>query len=365
MVRHRQECRSNLVATTILGAACYNRGMTLTLFPKVPKTAPRVSQSGQSTTAYMSKINELLQPKNKHNPPIALDLFAGCGGLALGFEAQGFKTLGFEMDQDCCDTYNFNLNGDCTKAFLTIESELPKADLIIGGPPCQPFSVRGKQKGLADERNGFPAFVAAVEKVRPRIFMFENVRGLLYKNRAYFDEIVISLEALGYKTHFAVLNAVHYNVPQNRERVVVVGTRPGIPFEFPRAATNKITVGEALGEMMTSASDDSKYLTDSMDTYIAKYEAASFCKVPRDLHSHKPARTLTCRNLCGATSDMHRIKLPDGRRRRISSREAARLQSFPDWYSFSGPESSVFNQIGNAVAPMFAYNLAGAIVKAL
>jgi DNA (cytosine-5)-methyltransferase 1 len=98
-----------------------------------------------------------------------------------------------------------------------------------------------------------------------------------------------------------------------------------------------------------------------MDAYVGRYEKASSCVTPRDLHPDAPARTLTCRNLAGATGDMHRIRLPDGRRRRLLAREAARLQSFPDWFEFTGGETSVFNQIGNAVAPLFAYHLAKSV----
>ena len=96
-----------------------------------------------------------------------------------------------------------------------------------------------------------------------------------------------------------------------------------------------------------------------MDTYVAKYEKASYCVTPRDLHLHRPARTVTCRNLSAATGDMHRILLADGRRRRLSVREGARLQSFPDWFEFQGSETSAYNQIGNAVPPLLAYAIAG------
>ncbi len=94
---------------------------------------------------------------------------------------------------------------------------------------------------------------------------------------------------------------------------------------------------------------------------MAKYEKASSCKQPRDLHLDKPARTLTCRNISAPTGDMYRIKLPDQRRRRLLLREAARLQSFPDWFEFVGKETSCFNQIGNAVLALFAFDLAGSI----
>lgn len=288
-----------------------------------------------------------------------LDLFAGCGGLALGFEAQGFETLGFEQDADACETYRKNLNGDCQQIKLTTETQFAEAEVVIGGPPCQPFSVGGHQFGLKDSRDGFPIFISAIERVQPEIWMFENVRGVLYSNRAYFEQILTALRALNYVVELRLLNAVNFGVPQNRERVVVVGHRG--EFRFPFEDHEKVTAGEALGDMMFQSPLESKFLTASMDEYVAKYERASFCIRPRDLYPDLPARTLTCRNLAGATGDMHRIRLPDGRRRRLFIREAARLQSFPDWFEFCGGETSQFNQIGNAVPPLFAWHLAGAI----
>ncbi len=288
-----------------------------------------------------------------------LDLFAGCGGLALGFEAQGFETHGYEMNAACCATYRCNLLGTCTQAILTTDTDLPPADVIIGGPPCQPFSVGGNQLGLADSRDGFPAFISAVERLQPRIWLIENVRGLLYKNKWYLDEILHALRSLGYETEMRLLNAMHYGVPQNRERLIIVGHRG--KFHFPGTHSYIVTAGEALGEMAVAAPDGSRFLTASMDAYVARYEKASSCISPRDLRLNKPARTLTCRNLAGATGDMQRIKLPDGRRRRLLMREAARLQSFPDWFQFKGTETERFNQIGNAVPPLFAYHLASSI----
>lgn len=102
-----------------------------------------------------------------------------------------------------------------------------------------------------------------------------------------------------------------------------------------------------------------------MDRYVANYERASKCIRPRDLHLDRPARTLTCRNLAGATGDMQRVLLPDGRRRRLLVREAARLQSFPDSFEFFGGETSRYNQIGNAVPPIFAWHLAKAVLRQL
>ena len=304
---------------------------------------------------YIESINSLLRPQ-EGGEPLVLDLFAGCGGLALGFEAAGFETLGFEMDASCCATYQRNLSGDCINVKLTPDYRFPKAQVVIGGPPCQPFSVGGLQNGIRDARDGFPVFISAIEQAEPDIWLFENVRGLLYRNKWYLDEVLKALEELGYVIDYHLLNAVNYGVPQNRERVIVVGHRG--QFHFPDKAAQRVTAGEALGELAAQIPENAKFLSASMDLYVAKYEAASKCINPRDLHLDRPARTVTCRNLAGATGDMQRLRLPDGRRRRLTAREAARLQSFPDWFEFVGNETSVFNQIGNAVPPRLAYALA-------
>ena len=304
---------------------------------------------------YVNFVNKTLKPRITEKE-IVLDLFAGCGGLSLGFEAAGYKTIGFEMDKYASETYNLNLKGSCENIKLDSSFIFPDAQIIIGGPPCQPFSVGGHQRGIDDSRNGFPVFIHAVKQVKPAIFLFENVRGLLYTNKWYFEEVLQELSQLGYHIDFELLNAVDYGVPQNRERLFVIGHKSG--FQFPKKSKNKTTVGEAIGDIMSTAPSESKFLNAAQDTYIAKYEKASDCVNPRDLRPEKPARTLTCRNLAGATGDMQRVKIPDGRRRRLLIREAARLQSFPDWFEFSGNETSKFNQIGNAVPPLLAYKIA-------
>lgn len=312
---------------------------------------------------FAEDLADVLRPCTDDNAPLALDLFAGCGGLALGFEAAGFRTVGYEKNPDAAMSYSANLHGECHVAELTTGSRYPEAAVIIGGPPCQPFSVSGKQHGLADARDGFPAFIHAVEQVRPAMWMFENVRGIAYRSKGYFDEILGTLRHLGYSVTWKVLNASDYGVPQNRQRVIVVGHNS--EFEFPECQSRKITAGEALGPLAFLAPADGRYLTESMDAYVARYEKASQCRVPRDLHLDRPARTLTTRNLAGATSDMHRIRLEDGRRRMLTVREAARLQSFPDWYQWSGSSSSVFSQIGNAVPPLLSFAVAQAMRESL
>lgn len=315
--------------------------------------------------SYPELLNSLLQrptAEAQEQRPLVLDLFAGCGGLALGFESAGFDTHGFETESDYAATYRKNLTGTCTEEFLTPDTRFSvKAGVVIGGPPCQPFSVGGAQNGHRDDRNGFPAFLAAVDQLNPDIALIENVRGMMYRNRPYLDAVVSELRGMGYKVNVELLNAKHFGVPQNRERVIIVAHRGG--WSWPKTSVDTpVTAGEALGDMAFEFPEDSRFLTSSMDRYIATYEKKSQCARPRDLHLDRPARTLTCRNLAGATSDMHRLRLPDGRRRRLGVREAARLQSFPDWFEFVGSEQSAFYQIGNAVSPLFALRL-GQVVR--
>ena len=127
--------------------------------------------------AYLPYLrSELPHPQPATDAPLALDLFAGCGGLALGFEAAGFRTIGYEMDADAAETYRSNLSGPCHCERVTMETCYSvKPDIVIGGPPCQPFSVGGHQLGERDPRNGFPMFLAAVQMHQPKLAIFENV----------------------------------------------------------------------------------------------------------------------------------------------------------------------------------------------
>ena len=312
-----------------------------------------------------SWLHEMLpKPNVPADAPVVLDLFAGCGGLALGFEVQGFRSIGYEMKKAAADTYSKNLSGNCHRTFLEIGMPNEAAEIIIGGPPCQPFSQFGYQRGRRDRRNGFPVFLDAVARIRPKIAIVENVRGALYRNKDYLRSVVKELERFGYAVETRILNAVNYGVPQNRERVVIVAATVGWRWPEP-LVTAPISAGTALGEMAYQDGPATHYLTPSMDQYIAEYERRSQCVTPRDLHLDRPSRTVTCRNLGAATSDMLRLRMPGGKRRRLTVSEGARLQGFPDWFEFAGNEYEQCEQIGNAVAPLLGLALAQSVKSAL
>lgn len=303
---------------------------------------------------YSAELDKILKPKKTQRHTV-LDLYSGAGGLSLGLEAAGFKVTGIDHDYDCCSTYNSNLKGECMNEVITTGYDFPDVDMVVGGPPCQPFSVRGKQLGIQDSRNGIPSFASAIKRIRPTMWIFENVKGMMYRNKEYFARSMKGLKRLGYVVDVKVINCADYGIPQNRERVIAVGHYGG--FDYPKRLDKRVTVSDAFKNIPVARKEKPSYLTPNMDRYIAAYEKASKCRRPRDLDPKKPARTLTCRNLAGKSSDMHRIKTRNGKRRTLYKIEASRLQGFPDWFDFKGGRSSVFTQIGNAVPPLFALTM--------
>lgn len=220
---------------------------------------------------YLNQLNEMMVPSPNHRFR-ALDLFAGCVRLSLGFKANEILTDGIEVNADAVATYCANLSVKCNQRTLgpTDHYESDSYDIVIGGPPCQPFSVRGLQKGIDDSRGGFPIFINAVKQIRPKIWMFENVRGLMHHNRWCLDEILTRLSSLGYQITYPLVNASRYGVPQNRERLIAIGHKGC--FRFPRPYTITYAAGDAIADICYTIADGSKVLTPSMDEYIKRYE---------------------------------------------------------------------------------------------
>ena len=324
---------------------------------------------------YIEKLDQLSIPNQKNNWKV-LDLFAGCGGLSLGFECVGFNVTGFEMNTKYVETYNRNLSGNCRLKKITEEVDFNEhVDAIIGGPPCQPYSetgagfTKGKDKkksfkGSKDERDGFPAFISHVRELKPKIFIAENVRGLAFeRNKKYLTSVIKKFQELGYTVEYSIIKMSNYEVPQNRERLFIIGYNGS--YKLPEHSNKSFTVRNALGEFASEAPSDGRYLSAREDEYILSYEKKCKLKTPRDLHLDKPSRTLTCRNLAGSTADMIRLKMEDGRRRKIRVKEASRIQGFPDWFIFNENPSTAFNEIGQSVPPLFAKKLAESVLNYL
>lgn len=298
-----------------------------------------------------------------------VSMFSGCGGMDLGFTGgfeflgRRYKSLPFELvwandlNREACKTYERNL-GHPSRAGDAWElmNQMPeKADVIIGGFPCQDISVNGKRAGVNGARSGlYKAMVEAVRRIRPKVFVAENVKALL-KQQEWIEQVVSDFEALGYRLHYQLYRAADYGVPQSRERVLIVGTAPGVrPFSPPdpeRNAANWITAKEAIGDL-------EKVPQSPHINHIWSLANKSPEQGNRRLVAHRPGYTI--RAECHGNIQFH-YDLP----RRISMREAARLQSFPDKFIFMSGLREIERQVGNAVPPVLAWHIANSVLECL
>ncbi|MDR1230247.1 MAG: DNA cytosine methyltransferase [Spirochaetaceae bacterium] len=306
---------------------------------------------------------------DKQKPITVVSLFSGCGGMDLGFVG-GFEFLGKqyketnfsiiwanEINAAACNTYRKNIGGHIIEGDIreTIGALPETADVVIGGFPCQDISINGKMKGINGKRSGLYTFlVEAVKKIRPKMFIAENVKGLLLKtNAASLQKILEDFTALKYNVTYQLYHAADYGVPQTRERVFIVGTRNDItPFAPPPPSCEKhITAQEAIGDLETLPPDE-QY------SHIWSYANKSTEQGNRRLVADRPGYTI--RAECHGNIQFH-YSLP----RRISMREAARIQSFPDTFLFQSKLRETERQIGNAVPPVLAWHIANAAQNAI
>ena len=318
-----------------------------------------------------------------------IELFAGAGGLALGLEKAGIHTLLYvEIDKFCCETLKVNrpswnvLCEDIHKVDFT--PYRGKIDIVSGGFPCQAFSFAGKKLGFEDTRGTlFHEFARCVKEVEPPMFLAENVRGLMsHDHGRTFSAIIEVLSGLGYDVRHKVLNAAFYGVGQKRERVVIVGTRKGsgIAFDFPKPDEKMTTLREALKDCPLSegqqySENKRKYLAqvppggcwvdlpeEAQKEYLGKsfYSSGGRRGMARRIGWNEPCLTLTCSPSQKQTERCH----PD-ETRPFTVREYARIQSFPDEWTFSGGINEKYKQIGNAVPVEMARRIGAQLVKSI
>lgn len=303
----------------------------------------------------------------------AIELFAGAGGLALGLEQAGISTLEYiEFDKACCETLKKNRpdwNVICDDIHSVDFTEYKdRIDIVTGGFPCQAFSYAGKKLGFEDTRGTlFHEYARCVQQVRPKMFLAENVRGLVSHDKGRTLQTIIEvLESLGYSIQYKILNAAYYGVGQKRERIVIIGIRNDllIDFSFPIPDEKMTTLRQALKDCPVSQGEEysekkKKVLElvpaggcwvdlpeDIAKSYMGKsyYSGGGRRGMARRISWDEPCLTLTCSPSQKQTERCHPEKT-----RPFTVREYARIQSFPDDWKFCGGIGDQYKQIGNAV----------------
>ena len=294
-----------------------------------------------------------------------VSLFAGCGGMDLGFVGD-FEFLGKHYDKTgfdvvwaneinpaACRTYRENIGNHIVEGDINdVMETLPDyADVVIGGFPCQDISINGKMTGIDGKRSSlYSAIVETVRMLQPKAFVAENVGGLLMKkNEASLIKILSDFSDLGYNIHHGLYCASVYGVPQTRERVFIVGTRKDMPdFTPPEPLLGyPVTAKEAIGDLENMDADPEF-------SHIWSLANVSGEQGNRHLLADRPGYTI--RAECHGNIQFH-YSLP----RRMSMREAARIQSFPDSFRFMSKLRETERQIGNAVPPVLAWHIANAV----
>ena len=297
-----------------------------------------------------------------------IDLFAGIGGIRLGFESVGGHCVfSSEFDEDACTTYEANFgehpSGDITK----IEAkDIPEFDILLGGFPCQAFSIIGKKEGFANETCGTLFF--DIERIltekRPPAFMLENVRNLTaHDNGNTFKTIKKHLEALGYNMYAKVLNALDYGVPQKRERIFIVGFLNDVKFKFPDPVP--VEERKKLVDILETNVDRKYYVRDEIR--LSRLERLKDKNYPKPYISHENiAGSITPHPYSSALragASANYILIND--ERRPTEREMLRIQGFPDTYKIVLPYGKVKKQCGNSVAVPVIKAIAKEMIKAL
>ena len=347
---------------------------------------------------------------------IGVELFSGAGGMSLGATMAGVKVkMAIEIDAAAAKTFNYNHKGavvinDDIRNVKSINITPAKGEqkVLFGGPPCQGYSRSNKRTRTKQNPNNwlFEEFARIAKLWRPDWIILENVEGVLGTEKGLFlDQIYTKFSRLGYSINYKILNALHYGVPQRRERLFVVGSLHGAQFYFPEPSIKKvITTGEALEDLpilenghnisemkykFLAKAGFSKRMRGSLkvvknnlvsknaDYVIERYkhipEGGNWQNIPLNLmdtyfdasrcHSGIYHRLDSNKPSVVIGNYRKSMLIHPWENRGLSVREAARLQSFPDWFEFSGMLGDQQQQVGNAVPPLLAEAIFGKLKK--
>jgi len=350
----------------------------------------------QSTIELSNHLASLIQPLRAYQ---SIELFAGAGGMALGMEKAGlYHLLLNDFDRYATQTLKKNrpnwdvVHGDVAK--IDFKPYRGKVDLLTGGFPCQTFSYAGKKMGMEDTRGTlFYEFARALKESEPKVFLAENVKGLFSHDKGRTLQTMVEVfESMGYEVlDPRVLKAIHYHVPQKRERVFIVGIKKeyasNVTFQWPKESEALYTLKDALkkGSLFTSDVPVSQgqvypekkkevldlipaggYWRDLPVELQKEYMMKSFylgggkTGIARRISWDEACLTLTCSPAQKQTERCH----PD-ETRPFQVREYARIQTFPDEWSFEGSMNQQYKQIGNAVPVNLAFALGTSLVQTL
>lgn len=320
-----------------------------------------------------------------------ISLFSGCGGMDLGFKGD-FVFLGKHYEKNpfklvyandinvkATETYTYNFKdlAECIDIKDKDLNQLPEADIVIGGFPCQDFSVAGKRKGFSTERGQlFLEMKAVIEKVKPKAFVAENVNGIRCikksEDTSAIDYIIKEFKSIGYKVVYKILNAKYYGVPQNRVRVIIIGFRDDIKntikYPLEKYSDNKndfITSKQAIDDLWDKIDTIGIYNHTYKDYSKAKFYPGKTMQGNIQIDSNKPSPTIRAEHHGNIEGHYRSLNDSDPNDmsswRRLSVRECARLQSFPDDFRFPCTATHAYKQIGNAVPPVMAWYIARAL----